>query len=215
MFLSYFCVSLNDVNVASRRIMVRCRPTNPHWTRLARPVRSREHSWRFQIHLHLVLPSGQANVEVEQEMPHEQRPMHLGRHSPFFITPRRLILLCLFHSVFVCLFLWFGFGFSFCLFILARCRRPSRSWCLQAPKRQPRSWCLHAIGWAPRPPPRRGWQRAETLTRLGKFGPQAAISSHLLRDGLRWRGDEASPCEWEYLIPRLPSTTTGVDVGLS
>ena len=51
MFL--FSLSLNDVDVASWRIMVGCRPTNPHWTCLARPVRSREHSWRFQIHLHL------------------------------------------------------------------------------------------------------------------------------------------------------------------
>ena len=51
MFL--FGLSLNDVDVASWRIMVGCRPTNPHWTCLARPVRSREHSWRFQIHLHL------------------------------------------------------------------------------------------------------------------------------------------------------------------
>ena len=114
MFL--FGLSLNDVDVASWRIMVRRRPTNPHWTRLARPVRSREHSWRFQIHLHLVLPSGQANVEVEQEMPHEQRPMHLGRHSPFFITPRRLILLCLFYLVFICLFLFFWFWF-FVIFV--------------------------------------------------------------------------------------------------
>ena len=51
MFL--FGLSLNDVDVASWRIMVGCRPTNPHWTCLARPVRSREHSWRFQIHLNL------------------------------------------------------------------------------------------------------------------------------------------------------------------
>ena len=50
-----FGLSLNDVDVASWRIMVGCRPTNPHWTRLARPVRSREHSWRLQIRLHLFL----------------------------------------------------------------------------------------------------------------------------------------------------------------